>query len=101
MTMQHYNAMSCLLGQVLDKTKELAGGKKGSLMAGEREVSILNKDQGSTKGRLKGSGQRAWGQESTPGNRIPSVNARGIGELGDSDGSCEMLLEGFRQVLRW
>lgn len=39
MTMQHYNAMSCLLGQVLDKTKELAGGKKGSLMAGERGKS--------------------------------------------------------------
>lgn len=69
--------------------KELASGKKGltddgwgEFPEGRPKNLFLKKDQESTKWRLKGSGQRAWGQQSTPGKGIPRANARSIVEPG-------------------
>lgn len=59
---------------------------------------VFKKDQEYTKWRLR-EGEEPVGQESTPVKGIASINARGKGELGSTDGGPAGGGEQFKQVL--
>lgn len=71
----------------------LIGGKKGSLMTGGRlprgKAREFALQEGSRENQTEAEGVRvrSQGQEHTPGKGTASVNARGTGELGYTEGS--------------